>query len=332
MSEKSMRLAQAMGAIDERMVDDALRSGQTTPQKLRRRYAALAACICLLSTAVLIWSGGDRGERWFPVERIVWGTGGDGAQSIATSYVLRWEEKQIFQQYPALDDHWHTTGAVLPQETVGDYLRSCTLTGYDEYDPQAVHTVQAEVYTVQGISPDCVLAVRYNGTGEWYCFVNYGYRPETLGQFWQDLDLNRNLQLSTAHYNYQKVFGMHASVTLTGVTTEMVWEQLITEAREIPNEHSDLRPMHRTMDLRVDIPLLGIHGISLAVTEDGWLTTNILATGKSFYLGPEKTQAFEEFLKANLEGSELLYPYFEPPFADPDEGEWGGDASVPPVG
>lgn len=331
MSEKSMRLLQALGDIDGQLADDALHSDTTMARQRQRRYAALAACVCLLSAAVLLYSGGDRGERWFPVERIIWGTGGEGAQSTATSVVRRWEEKLIFQQYPALDDHWHTTGAVLPEATVGDYYETRTLTGYDEYEPQATHTIQARICTVQGLSPACVLAVQYGGTGDYYCFVNYGYRPETLGQFWQDLNLAENLQLSVAHYDYQKVTGLHANVTLTGVTTEMVWDQLICDAQDTPNQHDDLRPMYRTMELRVDLPLLGIHGISLAVTQDGWLTTNILATGKSFYLGAEKTQAFADFLKANLAGSEVVYPYFEPVFSDIDAGEWGGDASVPPA-
>ena len=328
---KSLRVLEALGQIDERLPDEAYRNSTAARRPRRYQPLALAACVCLLSAAVLLW-GGDRGERWFPVERLALGTGGEvPSSSLSTAPVLRWEEKQIFEQYPALDDHWYTTGAVLPNDAVGDILRSCTLTGYDEYDPQANHSVQAQVATVQGVSPICALAVQYGGTGEWYCFVNYGYRPATLGDLWQDLNLAENLQLSVAHYDYQKVLGLRAGVTLTGVTTETVWQQLVADAQNTPNEHSDLRPMHRTMDLRVDIPLLGIHGISLAVTEDGWLTTNILATGKSFYLGPEKTQAFADHLKTTLNGSEVLYPYFEPPFARPSEGEWGADASVPPA-
>ena len=331
---KSARILDAMALIDERLPDEALRDDLSPQRHSLRRYLALAACVCLLSAAVLVWSGGDRGERWFPVEKLELGFGPDTpASSIATAPLPHWDELRLVDQYPSMDNDWTRTGAVLPAQVIGAYQKTVTLTGYDHYDPEAEHTIQAELFAVDGFSPACVLAVRYEGYEEYYCFVSHSYRPETLGQLWQDLNLTEQAQFSTAHYSYQKVYGLHANVTLTGVTTALVEEQLIAPCRDADNIHDDtlwLRlPAADELDLRIDIPLLGIQNMGLCIREDGYLTTNLLATGKTFFLGPERAQAFITGLKETLEGSEVLFAYQESAPRDTGEEEWGSDASVP---
>ena len=63
----------------------------------------------------------------------------------------------------------------------------------------------------------------------------------------------------------------------------------------------------RKMSISIDIPALGYENISLAVTEEGYLTTNILATGKAFYIGEEKVDAFVEYVLENCSGREMVY-------------------------
>ncbi|MBQ7859853.1 MAG: hypothetical protein IJ347_06970 [Faecalibacterium sp.] len=338
MSEKSMRLAQVLGGIDEQLVADALQNSRAAAGQPRRKYAMLAACVCLLSAAILVWSGGDRGERWFPVERLeLDGLFGEqsASSSTATAPIPQWDERSLVDQYPSIDNDWTRTGAVLPADVIGTYRKTITLTGYDDYHPEAEHTIRAELYDVIGLSPDCVLALRYESTDEYYCFVSHSYRPETLGQLWQDLNLSEQAQFSTAHYDYQKVYGLHANVTLTGVTTELVHRQLVAPCGDAVNTHSDTMwlqlPAADEIDLRIDLPLLGIRNMGLRIREDGYLTTNLLATGKTFFIGPERAQTFITGLKETLEGSEVLYPYQEISPQNAGEDEWGGDASVPPA-
>ena len=45
------------------------------------------------------------------------------------------------------------------------------------------------------------------------------------------------------------------------------------------------------MSISVDIPILGRNS-SIWLTEDGYLCTNILGTGKAFYIGEEKVAEF----------------------------------------
>ena len=55
----------------------------------------------------------------------------------------------------------------------------------------------------------------------------------------------------------------------------------------------------------VDVPLLGYKNISLGVTEDGYIVTNILDTGKAFYIGKDKTEAFIKYVESECKGEVL---------------------------
>ena len=65
------------------------------------------------------------------------------------------------------------------------------------------------------------------------------------------------------------------------------------------------------MAIRTNVDILGFNNISLCVTEDGYIYTNILATRKAFYIGEEKVKSFMEFVKNVLEGYEHVIVYIE---------------------
>ena len=75
----------------------------------------------------------------------------------------------------------------------------------------------------------------------------------------------------------------------------------------LENVYDDREMYVSHMGISVDIPLLGYENISLSVTEEGYLTTNILDTGKAFYIGKDKVNAFVDYVLNHCEGVELVY-------------------------
>ena len=49
--------------------------------------------------------------------------------------------------------------------------------------------------------------------------------------------------------------------------------------------------------------------ISFSVQEGGYIKTNILDTGKLFYIGEDKTQSFVDYVTEHCEGYELVTVY-----------------------
>ena len=65
----------------------------------------------------------------------------------------------------------------------------------------------------------------------------------------------------------------------------------------------------QSIDISVDIPLLGRKNISVELTDKGYLITNILDTGKGFYIGENKVQEFLDYIKENYDGYRIVYIY-----------------------
>ena len=82
---------------------------------------------------------------------------------------------------------------------------------------------------------------------------------------------------------------------------------LLSDESLVPLEDPDRLTLNGVMSVGVDIPLLGYHNITLGVTEDGYLFTNILDTAKVFDIGKEKAQQFVNYVIDNCTGYELVY-------------------------
>ena len=63
------------------------------------------------------------------------------------------------------------------------------------------------------------------------------------------------------------------------------------------------------MNVSVNVPMLGYENINLGFTEDGYIITNILDTGKAFFIGKDKTEVFKNYVINNCQGKKLIYVY-----------------------
>ena len=121
-----------------------------------------------------------------------------------------------------------------------------------------------------------------------------------------------NLSFGTVYYNYYEG-NDYKSFEFYGITKEDVWNYLLKGNLESKNVHNDVNWYVPVMGISTNVDILGFGNISMAVTEDGYLTTNILSTGKAFYIGEDKVSAFMEFVKTKLEGCEIVYIYEDIP-------------------
>ena len=61
------------------------------------------------------------------------------------------------------------------------------------------------------------------------------------------------------------------------------------------------------MSVSVSIPVLGYENIGLWVNRSGWMGTNILESGKYFFLGTEQIDRFMDYVLEHCEGYEIRY-------------------------
>lgn len=220
--------------------------------------------------------------------------------------VPSWDDMTVTQKFPYLSFNgyeYSTADKVIPEDKVGKKITSATLTGTDSRTGKT-YAINADIYEITGISKNCAVSIKFEGYKELYVCRNSGYRPETLGQLTDDLNLRETLTFGKAYATVKKG-DTYTETEYSGLDGEKVWEMLLSD-RELKNvkDYDSMNFGKKLISVSINIELLGYENISLAVTEDGYLTTNILDTGKAFFIGKEKAENFAEYVRENCKAVE----------------------------
>lgn len=339
------KMIHAIGGIDDKFIDEAARPSRKKAVIIKWCAAAAGFCVIAgLAAAVWISSGangiflskesnsaggaleGTLSEEYdgdykangtadtAPNDNEAFTEDFAGTQpSISSSQdiyeVPRWDDMTVTQKFPYLSFNgyeYSTADKVIPEDKVGKKITSTTLTGTDRYTGKT-YAINADIYEITGISKNCAVALEFEGYDELYVCRNSGYRPETLGQLTDDLNLHKTLTFGKAYATIQKDKNSYAQTEYSGLDGEKVWEMLFSD-RELKNvkDYDSMNFGKELISVSINIELLGYENISLTVTEDGYLTTNILGTGKAFFIGKEKAEEFYGYVRENCEGTEKI--------------------------
>ena len=302
------QLFDAIGGIDADIVTAAAPAKRARRTMPLRRAIPLAACFALaVIIGVAAWRlNVPKVKHAHDPHYSLEGTEATaGVETVpATQHELaivrRWEERsdsERFLEFTVGENSYHTRAASVDAAHVGERLGEATALGYDIYT-DSTHSTTLEYFAVSGISTECALAVRFPGAEEYYAYANYWYRPETLEDLISVLNLRENMIFGDFHASYFYEDGCYEQVTFHDPDDSIVWEQLLSDT-SLPNVWDDRGWYISRMSVSVSVPLLGYENVGLWVTEDGYLCTNILDTGKAFYIGEEKVAAFIQYVVAH---------------------------------
>ena len=219
-------------------------------------------------------------------------------------YEPTWEDKPIWQKFShfeRFDIGSYTVHEItVDKAMVEEYLEDVNLHGYDIYT-ETGYDIVGKVYRIKGINPVCAVALQYPDRTDYFPAVCSKYPPETLGQFINDLNLREHLRVGTVYHSYRDADGTIHDKEYAGLTVEKVWEMLLGD-ESLRNEADDQNwqfQFDTKLSIRIDMPLLGYQNISISLSENGYLRTNLLDTEKLFYIGEEKVDAFLAYVEEN---------------------------------
>ena len=319
----------ALGDIDESYITEA--NGRIKSKRgIIIRYSAMAACLLIVAVgafaAVKLIPRGKMKNSAAPSETYeeydgnvadydgdystiekTDGTKANGAAkgnstspSIAlTERIKRWDEKTNTEKFPIVKingTEYSVANRPIPSDKIGNSITKLTVLGKDEYT-NSEYAANAQIYEIKGISADCAAAVKYDADGKYYVCCNPHYKPETLGQFMNDLSLKENLTFVSFSGTQMKNGKAVCDVEYTNVDKAKVWELLFSDTAAKAVKDYDSMNLETAAGIAIDLKLLGYENISLAVTRDGYLTTNILDTGKAFYIGKPAAEKFLSYLE-----------------------------------
>lgn len=267
------------------------------------RITMIAAIICFTFGISFILSNQSK----YTIEKIYVSSSATESYSETVTPVKKWDELTEVEQYYFVDynGNQYDQSAMVSINDTQDYLGTVTAYGIDYWsEDDIIYEKEFEAYSLNKVSTECVIVILIDE--DYYVYVNYFYKPETLGDFIDDLNLLENIEFGNIYYNSAD----NSSIVFDPPLKEKVFE--LFEDVSIENvENYDLEVLNfkRIMGISIDIEILGYENIALEICEDGYITTNILATGKAFCVGEEKTQAFMDYVLGELDGVKYVYIY-----------------------
>jgi hypothetical protein len=219
-------------------------------------------------------------------------------------YEPKWEDKPIWQRFPDFErfeiGSYTVHDITVDKGMVEECLEDVNLHGYDIYT-ETGYDIVGKVYRIKGINPHCAVALQYPDRTDFFPAVCSKYYPATLGQFIRDLNLREHLRVGTVYHSYRDADGTFHDKEYAGLTVEKVWEMLLSDDA-LSNEYDEenwQRQWNNKISIRIDMPLLGYHNISISLSEEGYLRTNLLDTEKLFHIGKGKVDAFMAYVEEN---------------------------------
>lgn len=290
--------------------------GVSIMRKFKIRYALAPICVIVIAIIGFNQIGlfNQRTEQNVP--QTSWNIKkvyiGENYIEESITIVPRWEEMSISQQFLEVEynnSRYSSRITKILSDNIGKNIGTSTLEGYDSYT-DTYYSKKGYLYTINNISDECAIAVKFEESSDYYVYVNSYYRPKTLEQFMKDLNLREIVSFGTIYYDYwyndDKGNKQYENIEFPNVNDDIIWKMLFNDLT-VKNVHSDNDWHNRVMGISVDIPLLGYKNISVSVSEDGYLTTNILDTGKTFYIGENKVKEFVNYVLENYEGYKIVY-------------------------
>ena len=219
----------------------------------------------------------------------------------------KWAEKALYSKYPEfeLGGTKYTTGAVwIDADKLGNAIGGTNAYGYDIYEDKS-YEMGITVYEINGIDKNAAVAVSYNGfNGQYAVYYDVWYKPATLGEFMNALDLYENLTFGTIYYTtfeYESYMTVEYKISSSEVIFDLLKDnEAVANVAESVSDY-DMSFYENAMSMSVNVDILGIHNVSLSVSENGYIQTNILGTRKLFYIGEDKAEEFFNYVKTNFE-------------------------------
>lgn len=310
----------ALNGLDADMVEKVggLRTRKKHTASLFIRFGAAAACVSLAVLAFLAIrrnapSGGNTedtvlGTRVYTNDKVLFP---DSVDISSPSY-KKWEDKTVSEKYHTLlfgEEQYSSKNVSVPEEKLGEYIGEYTLRGFDmeAEDDDMLRTITGRAFEINGVLKDCAVAVRFDGDDGNYVYINSGYRAATLGEFLDAMSLDENMTFGPVDYYYEPDINALSAIEYDGVDVNVI-RSLIFDSREIREAGLNENTLPSSIRISLDIPLLGFEDSSFWLTDDGYLITNILNSGKAFFIGEEQAKQFKDYVIKNHKGYELVYP------------------------
>lgn len=276
---KNSRILKALGQIDEELIAEAMKDRKRTPWL---KWVAAAACLCILVGAVLPSMLDRKPNKYF----ISAGEAG---------YIWAWEYSTNGERFTTVNFEGRTyisQNRTVDLSLLGEVLGQGKARGYDVYD-EKTHTQVFEVRAVLGISSEKIIAIGENQ--EYYVYrLDDKSAPGTLGELMDLYGLEENLPLGRFRRGDE-----YYQLEEDGE----IWK-ILKSCADAPLTRQDLEKEDH-LSFTATSEALGVYKKAFCVYPSGYVHTNLLEYGYSYFIGEEAAGQLIDYAMSHCEKAEF---------------------------
>ena len=288
-----MKIVKAIGNIDDKLIESAEKSSRK-PRRLWVKWcSAAAAAVVLVLAGILIAphlthnnkSGGERVYKYHvngSESNIVWPwkylTDGEKYRTISldnTTYSIR---------------NCRIIGDEFLGETIGDAVAS----GTDDTTGKK-YTATFKVRKIKGIAPEYMVAA--GNDKDFYVYMVSDFKaPATVGELLENYNLRQNMRLD----NFTECYGYDEKGNYSIENDSYIWDVLTgnSDAKLCPDDAFN-RDGIEYLTFCVSSDALGVYKKVIHISESGYLETNILDYGYTYYIGEKTAREIIDYARKN---------------------------------
>ncbi len=309
-------ISQAIGGISESHIEETMNFEGKRKKPLWMKIGAVAACVLAFAVSVpIVLNIMQDKTRSYYVDKnqVMLEDLNRPYKNVAVSpsemaVAWRWEYLTVDEKYTSIEidgTNFSRLGRKIDADLIGKIRGTYEAVGYNEpYDtPEGGYRESFDVYEIQGVYPQFVLAVKMEG--DYYAFISEAARSELSHMRWGEV-LERYGLADAIELGY---YAKHAKGKETDYfylrDDAYIWE-VLNACKDAPSVgEKEWKKDGDYFSFRVTSDVFGVYKRALYVTEDGYLWTNIFDVACVYNIGKDASEKIIEYAKSNSDKAKL---------------------------
>lgn len=190
---------------------------------------------------------------------------------------------------------YNRTDKTVAPQIVSDFIKKIT-----------ENTISFELYELDGINPEALTAIKFNGKEDFILYKNEYFISDTVEEFVKSYGINKYAVFNSAEYDdFSSGYNL---IHCDNLDNNFIWNCLFSngEAKIIDNISElinsgeiSMNDLIRKVTVICNMPDILPYETGFSISEKGYVTTNITKKGMCFFIGEENAKKLIFYVKSS---------------------------------
>lgn len=203
-------------------------------------------------------------------------------------------EKIIFYRFTddKTDIQYTMQNLSVPADIIDSFIKTVRLTEETQAESSVI-SCNADIFTIEGISREAMIALRYEKNDNYIIYRNQNYTVNTFGEFADSFAFNKYVRFKSAeNFNGDKIYGFDEDAVKKILSENSDARAVDLYSLTLDKLYVEIRSRYEFADNRSFLFRLGI-------SQNGYITTNLTGREIAFCIGEDTADELIKLIEAD---------------------------------